>query len=176
MKGYWPDGSERGRRYDESHDSWSKWFALAFLTIDSGDLGLNVGLGLEYGDRAGNGACVELNKLLRDGSRSPFVVLGLISGRADSSPKDLSGGGMLYGPRLCCSDKESGSGRGAFQLLRSSRCSGNEVGYIRPLFNSPSLKELILIWSCVKDRSNIEVIAGGCAYICDIGPEFTENG
>lgn len=137
---------------------------------------MNVGLGLEYGDRAGNGACVELNKLLKDGSRSPFVVLGLISGRADSSPKDLSGGGMVYGPRLCCSDSESGSGRGAFQLLRSSRCSGKEVGYIRPLFNSPSLKELILIWSWVKDRSNIEVIAGGCAYICDIGPEFTEKG
>lgn len=108
---------------------------------------MNVGLGLEYGDRAGNGACVELNRLLKDGSLSPFVVLGLICGRADSSLKDLSAGGMLYDPRLCCSDNESGSGRGAFQLLRSSRCSGKDVGYIRPLFNSPILKELILIWS-----------------------------
>jgi hypothetical protein len=118
---------------------------LNFLDERSGDPALNVGLGLEYEDRAVNGACVELNRLLKEGSRSPFVVLGLICGREDSSSKDLSGGGMVNDPRLF-SDNAGGSGR-TFQLLRSSRCSDVEVGYIRPLFNSPSLKELILIWS-----------------------------
>ena len=132
---------------------------------------MKVGLGLEYEDLLVNGACVELNRLLREGSRSPFVVLGLICGREVSSSKDLSGGGIVNDPRLL-SDNACGSERGAFQLLRSSRCAEVEVGYIRPLFNSPSLKELSLIWSWVKVRSKMEVTAGGCAYICDIGPEL----